>query len=321
MKKIKKLQNNLSLSLKIATSFGVLFGIRDFICSSILRGKGNIGKRAEFKRYEKIKNWIYLNYFKSLKNEYKGTGTEETETIKEDCPIWFFWWQGIENAPRLVNVCLASIEIHRGKHPINIITSDNVRDFAEIPEYIYEKLEKGIITLTHFSDILRAQLLFQHGGIWMDSTMLMVDEFSQEIYKKSFYTIHHEQRANYHVCKGKWSGFFLASVPGNPIFKYLSSAFYEFWNTQECLIGYLLIDCFIALGYENIPEMKKQVDSVPINNIGTLNMAMHFNDLYTKEIFEDLCSNTYLHKLSNKCNINENDENLYNYIINKFALK
>ena len=58
MKKIKKLQNNLSLSLKIATSFGVLFGIRDFICSSILRGKGNIGKRAEFKRYEKIKNWI-----------------------------------------------------------------------------------------------------------------------------------------------------------------------------------------------------------------------------------------------------------------------
>lgn len=317
MKKIKKIKDNVSYSIKIATAFGIKFGINDFICSSILRKKNYFGKKAEFIRYEKIKEWLYINYFEQIKNEYENNMLEN-DTIQEECPIWIFWWQGIEDAPPVVKICIKSIDTYKGNHNINIITSDNIKDYVDIPNYIYEKLENGIITLTQFSDILRAQLLYQYGGIWMDSTILMVGEFPKDMYKKTFYTIHHQQRSEYHVCKGKWTGFFMASVPGNPIFKFLTAGFYEYWKTQECLIAYLLIDCFIAIGYENISDITKQIDEVPINNVGTLKMATCLNTIYKRKLFEGLCKDTSLHKLSNKLYIKEDNKTIYHYIYSRF---
>ena len=316
-KMISKVKQKLNTSLNVTHHFGLSFGTREFVSSCLLRGSGTIGKKFEYYQYEMIKRWIKKKYFFDFPNMYEAqVSLNEHALIKEDCPIWIFWWQGLDSAPELVSRCINSIREQCQKHTVILLTKENVKDYADIPDFIYEKVDEGTITLTHYSDILRAQLLYQHGGIWMDSTIFMTDYFDEDIYKHSFYTIHHTKRADYHVCKGKWTGYFMASGAGNPMFGYLSKAFYKYWKNEKALICYLLIDCIIALGYENIADMKRQIDEVPINNVGTLEMATYYNNLYSEQLMSELCDNTYLHKLSNKFHAEKSTDTFYYYLLN-----
>lgn len=41
----------------------------------------------------------------------------------------------------------------------------------------------------HFSDIVRENLLYKYGGIWMDATIYMTSPFPDTIYNYDYYTI------------------------------------------------------------------------------------------------------------------------------------
>ena len=93
------------------------------------------------------------------------------ETV-ENAPVFVFWWQGLDGAPDIVKSCIASMRRHIGSHPLVVITRDNVWDYVDIPEYIYEKVERKIITQTQISDIQRIALLERYGGLWLDATIM-----------------------------------------------------------------------------------------------------------------------------------------------------
>ena len=86
--------------------------------------------------------------------------------------------------PDIVKACYNSIQRHACNHPVILITEENFRDYIDMPEYIINKQKEGYIDITHFSDILRMMLLTKHGGIWMDSTLLIPSK--QVIQKTSF---------------------------------------------------------------------------------------------------------------------------------------
>lgn len=79
--------------------------------------------------------------------------------------------QGMENAPALVQKCYESLKINLKDREIILITAQNRKEYAILPDYIEEKYRKGIITHTHFSDLLRVELLCKYGGTWIDSTV------------------------------------------------------------------------------------------------------------------------------------------------------
>ena len=95
--------------------------------------------------------------------------------------------------PPVVKACYAAMKRCAGSHPIILVTQHNFADYVTIPDYIMEKQSRGIIDLTHFSDILRMMLLREHGGIWMDSTLLIpsgkLDDFIHPC--TNFWTCHH----------------------------------------------------------------------------------------------------------------------------------
>lgn len=307
--------NRIAMSIRssrtIGKEFGIVSGFFDLI-DSFSPKRFYFGKRINFRRYETNKKLLKNTYFEDVKH---FLDISYTEAISRSCCIWIFWWQGLENAPDVVKNCIASIEKNKKNHRVVIIDKDNVRKYADIPEFIFEKVEKKDITLTHFSDILRAQLLYQHGGIWMDSTLFMREPFNEEIYNYPVYTIHHGQRSNYHVCKGKWTGFFWASGKGNPLFGFLSQAFYKYWSEHNCLLCYLLIDCFIAIAYENNRYIKEAIDQIPNNNEKTLDFERFMSTEYNEKLMEELCKNTYLHKLTYKIVINTQDNSMYSKLL------
>ena len=75
--------------------------------------------------------------------------------------------------PDVAKACLNSIKMHADRHPVIVITEANHGDYVDLPDYIRTKVKQGKISLTHLSDILRMALLAKHGGIWIDSTVLI----------------------------------------------------------------------------------------------------------------------------------------------------
>lgn len=313
-KKLLKLKQVISLSCKIGKSFGISYGINEFLGNAVLRERGKIGKSFHKYRYEKIKReLINKNYPELSASEME----KNNELISDESTIWIFWWQGLDNAPDVVKKCIQSIQQHKGRHSIVVLSKENLREYVEMPDYIFAKVRMGSITITHFSDILRCYLLYTYGGIWMDATLYMTDDFSNDLYTKSFYTIHHNKRTDYHVCRGKWTGFFLASGKGNLLFEYLYKSFINYWEKEDYLICYLLIDCFISIGYDKCVAFKKIIDDVPINNTRVLDLACCYNIQYSEELWDELNRDTYLHKLTYKTKILDIDKSMYSYIISK----
>ena len=60
-----------------------------------------------------------------------------------------------------------------GDHRVIILTEDNYKQYVNIPEWLEEKKNKGVISRTHFSDVLRLTLLSHYGGLWLDSTFFV----------------------------------------------------------------------------------------------------------------------------------------------------
>lgn len=144
-----------------------------------------------FKRIEKffvtckqkfIVHYLITHGGKEIIEHYSNSTQQQAQVpIMPNSPIWTCWWQGEECMPDIVKACYNAMKLHGDRHPVILITKDNYKTYIDIPDYILDKQEKGIIDLTHFSDILRAMILSKHGGIWMDSTLLLphkhIDDF------------------------------------------------------------------------------------------------------------------------------------------------
>ena len=71
-------------------------------------------------------NNIYKE-FKSLALKYQYL-LEEEKIIPEDSPIWIMWYQGIRNAPLIVQSCIKSIIINRAKNIVYILNKYNLNN-------------------------------------------------------------------------------------------------------------------------------------------------------------------------------------------------
>ena len=85
--------------------------------------------------------------------------------------VWFSWLQGIDQAPDLVKVCLASQRKHLPDYEFRVFDLSNFQQWIELPKYIVRKYKKGLIPAASFSDLLRLSVLQKYGGVWMDATV------------------------------------------------------------------------------------------------------------------------------------------------------
>lgn len=184
--------------------------------------------------------------------------------------IWVCWWQGEQDMSPIVKECYRRIRIYNQDKQVVLITNENLREYVSFPDYILEKYQKGLISKTHFSDLLRTELLLKYGGVWMDITLLTYSGIPSNFYDYPVYTGRFQyNRTDYNVSKNRWTSFFLVSrYPNNILFQYLSDFWRSYWKEKDCLIEYFLIDYAIDFGYRNIPAVKKELDLVPLNGCG-----------------------------------------------------
>ena len=139
------------------------------------------------------KHGILLEYFEKQYQEFIRNYSFNKNSIPEDSKyknkIWVCWWQGYDNAPKLVQSCIESIKKNSENNEVIIIDDNNYRKYVNIPTWLEEKKNKGIISKTHFSDYLRLSLLSTHGGVWLDSTFFCSGPCFEDIFKLPVWSI------------------------------------------------------------------------------------------------------------------------------------
>lgn len=83
--------------------------------------------------------------------------------------IWMFW-DG-DNLPHIVKICLESIYKHCGDYEINLLNSVNVKNYIDLPELSQDVL------IAQKADLIRLELLAAYGGIWIDASIFLNENF------------------------------------------------------------------------------------------------------------------------------------------------
>ena len=110
---------------------------------------------------------ILIRKYRHILDERKARYVEDSTRGDEEVHkiVWFSWLQGIDQAPDLVKVCLASQRKHLPDYEFRVFDLSNYQQWIELPEYIVRKYEKGLIPAASFSDLLRLSVLQKYGGV------------------------------------------------------------------------------------------------------------------------------------------------------------
>lgn len=229
-------------------------------------------------------------------NQFHDKRNLSMPNIQENSPIWILWFQGENEMPPIVKACVKSIRDHAGQHDVILLNYANIQSYIDIPSYIYEKVEKKHISLTHFSDIVRMGLLSKWGGWWMDATIFCTSTITS--YDSPFYSVKQRKTYSRYVQGGnKWTAYLLAVGKNNYVTDFIYKLFLEYWRKYDSMIDYFLVDYALAIAYDYFPFFRKTIDNNPIDNDLVYQMEENINNPYSKELWEHLISQHY-NKLS-----------------------
>lgn len=130
--------------------------------------------------------------------------------------IWMYW-EG--ELPDFVVVCIESIRKKNPNHEVNFLNKETIKDFSDVD---YEQFPS--ITPQQKADLIRFELIYQYGGIWLDASILVYEnlDWIQSLIVESktesfaYYRAKNTTKTEFPVLEN----WLLASVQYNIFFKY-----------------------------------------------------------------------------------------------------
>lgn len=264
------------------------------------------------KNIAKFWNNILIEYKKGQITKYSFKKKKKFKTNKI---VWQFWAQGIESneLPQIVKMCFKSVDSFASDFEIIRLNMDNISDYIDLPDYVYEKLNTSNYNFTFFSDLLRVALLNTYGGVWIDATILLTDNLSNFkfiddnffVYERSRHPTNLEAKKMFEEInldywswnekfKVKLFNSFIISKPKNEIICSIQDLLLYYWAKNNSVKHYFIFQIlYNELTDQNNLNVKNRLsDEIPHYLYLKIKRG-HFNMSY-EEIFE--CS--ILHKMT-----------------------
>lgn len=208
--------------------------------------------------------------------------------------VWVSWLQGYEEAPKMIQSCIDSIRQYSEGLDFVFITLDNYKRYVEIPDYIISKFEKGIITRTFFSDILRLSLLEKHGGLWIDATVFCLGDF-RWIYEKSDFFAFRVNDEGARIA-GSW---FLYSDKQHILVEETLRLLKRYCREKNKMEHYYILHFFFRMVAECYDEEWKKVPQFNVEECYLLD-AMKSSGEYSTDKIEEISKRMPVQKLNRR---------------------
>lgn len=199
----------------------------------------------------------YADVFAGLDFPPAGGGAEPER-------IFSIWLQGESAAPGIVLSCIESIRRNSGME-VEILDMEGVMSRTALPAFILERFKAGRLRPAHFADICRLDLLYRHGGVWMDATDFLPAPIPAYIMDEPFFV---------YMAEGNLAGSyafvqncFIRAEKGNPIVGAWLAAVVEYWKNEDVAADYFihqlilkkLVECNarVAELFEAMPHMNQ----------------------------------------------------------------
>ncbi len=154
-----------------------------------------------------------------------------TDTIPRT--IWMLWLQGRAEATGLVKACIESWETMNPGWQVVVLDEETAKEYVDVDAILGPN--QAVIRKAATSDILRINLLAEHGGVWADATCLCVrplDEWLGEVVPSGFFAF---ERPGPDRMIASW---FLASTPDCVLTQAYRDAVNAYWseNTFDSIV-------------------------------------------------------------------------------------
>ena len=241
-----------------------------------------------------------------LKREYRKTLERFDAEYDTGLPhegsdiVWICWLQGMENAPNLVQKCWQSVKENLTDREVILVTSENMDQYVQFPDYIIEKWRAGVISHTHLTDLLRLELLIRYGGMWMDATVFCSEKaenipdyfFKSELFM--YQSLKPGRDGHSHIN----SSWLISAKTNNRILMAVRCLCYEYWKTHDHMINYFLLHEFMAMVAEYYPKEWRAIP--PRDNATPHILLLRLFDEYDDDLWRVIKAQTPFHKLTYK---------------------
>lgn len=257
------------------------------------------GQVTMYKAY----HWLEKRFKRELEDAKSVQDTDRKQLEMKEDYVWICWIQGMENAPKVVQDCYESIRYWLKDKKIIVITEKNYDQYTHFPEFIVKKWKSGIITNTHFSDILRLELLVRHGGLWLDATTFFTGSLPEYITRKDFFVFRNGWMDMEMINMASWVIY--SRYTNNTILTETQKLLYKYWEKYNFLKNYFLLHMFFRMVTDKYP---KEWNNVPYyNQIDTHFLMNELGIDYDIDRIEEIKQLTSVHKLTYKFEKNSLD--------------
>lgn len=271
-------------------------------------------ERRRERRYKVILS-VIPRYFKRYLPQTGGV--PERKVIKNDGgeKIWTLWLQGEENAPALVKACYRSVRRHC-KQELVVLDEKTVFDYITLPEKIIEKRRAGKIKNAHFADICRVELLYEHGGFWLDSTGFVTAPIPDWIVDADFFMfLTGHTGSPYSFVQN----CFIRSRKGAYLLDAWRAMILNYWMNEDHNFDYFMHQLLFKTLVMNDERAKKYFAKMPhVDQDPTHMLWWDYKDKpFDKKTFDDVTSGAFFQKLTYRGSDNPISGSFADVMINK----
>lgn len=246
----------------------------------------------------KTKKNLEKKYIKKLKL-FEANYDKNIAKTKSN-KVWVCWFQGMDKAPQIVKTCFESLKSNLTDREIIVITADNYSEYVDFPDYIIEKWKRGYITNTHMTDLLRLELLLNHGGTWIDSTVFCSAKRSEipDYFFDSDLFLYQTLKPGCDGLAAFISSWFISACTNNKMLWLTRELCYDYWKVNNSLVDYFLFHDFLCMVLEHNKSEWNNI--IPRDNAAPHIILLRIFEEYNEEIWKSAISQTPFHKLSYK---------------------
>ena len=209
--------------------------------------------------------------------------------------IFTLWLQGEDKAPPLVQACFRSVR-RNCKQELVVLDEKTVFNYITLPDYIMKKRKEGKISHAHFADICRVELLYQHGGYWLDSTGFATSEIPQWIADEDFfvYLTGLQVGSPYSYMQN----CFIRSRKGAYLLDAWRAMILDYWMHENRCFDYFMHQLLFKTMVQNDERAKKYFAKMPhVDQDPTHALWWAYHDKpFNKEEFERVTSGAFFQK-------------------------